>query len=333
VVTDSTGVSLVSESFTAYGNRREASSWTGAPTSGELTTMNGVTREGYTFQTVLGSMGLNHMNGRVEDAVTGRFLSPDPRTPDRYNTQGWNRYSYVKNNPLSYTDPTGFDDKFCGTGNGCGGDGAQGTPEQSSWSCYGDCSGGVWANSVTSVNTTASSSATADPNAGWSCGGDTCPDLISSASSSSSSSTVNFMAAQYASIVWPSIFAGRAFQSAFNSKFNVLSNATKLFTNVGNTIPDLYKAGNGILELKNGAYIYNSAQIEAQLAAAELEGVPYYLGVSPTSTVTGTASTAVAATEGEVFVFDAATGTMSSYEGGEVSAELLEFLAALLLEE
>ena len=108
VVTDSTGASLVSESFTAYGNRREASTWTGAPTSGELTTMNGVTRQGYTFQTVLGSMGLNHMNGRIEDSVTGRFLSPDPRGTIRGNTQSWNRYSYVNNNPLSFTDPTGF---------------------------------------------------------------------------------------------------------------------------------------------------------------------------------------------------------------------------------
>ena len=108
VVTDSTGASLVSESFTAYGNRREASTWTGTPTSGELTTMNGVTREGYTFQTVLGSMGLNHMNGRIEDSVTGRFLSPDPRGTIQGNTQSWNRYSYVNNNPMSYTDPSGF---------------------------------------------------------------------------------------------------------------------------------------------------------------------------------------------------------------------------------
>ncbi len=110
VVTDSTGASLVSESFTAYGNRREASTWTGAPTSAELTTMNGVTREGYTFQTVLGSMGLNHMNGRVEDSVTGRFLSPDPYVPNPGNTQSFNRYSYVRNNPLTRVDPTGFKD-------------------------------------------------------------------------------------------------------------------------------------------------------------------------------------------------------------------------------
>ena len=108
IVANSTGTSYVSESFTAYGNRREASTWSGAPTSGELGSMNGVTREGYTFQTVLGSMGLNHMNGRVQDAVTGRFLSPDPTSLSTGSTQTWNRYSYVANNPLTYTDPTGF---------------------------------------------------------------------------------------------------------------------------------------------------------------------------------------------------------------------------------
>ncbi len=54
-------------------------------------------------------MGLNHMNGRVEDAITGRFLSPDPHVPNPGNTQNFNRYSYVNNNPLTFIDPTGFD--------------------------------------------------------------------------------------------------------------------------------------------------------------------------------------------------------------------------------
>jgi RHS repeat-associated protein len=108
IITDSAGTIDVSESFTAYGNRREASTWSGAPTSGERTTMDGVTRQGYTFQTVLGSMGLNHMNGRVEDSITGRFLSADPNISDPGNTQTYNRYSYVNNNPLTYGDPTGF---------------------------------------------------------------------------------------------------------------------------------------------------------------------------------------------------------------------------------
>jgi RHS repeat-associated protein len=148
VVTDSTGASLISESFTAYGSRREASTWSGAPTSAELATMNGVTREGYTFQTVLGSMDLNHMNGRIEDSVTGRFLSPDPRGTSPGNTQSWNRYSYVYNNPLTLVDPTGFYAKPCPADGGCSG-GTYITPLTGTlipgyipdgWSCSGNCS-------------------------------------------------------------------------------------------------------------------------------------------------------------------------------------------------
>ena len=40
-------------------------------------------------------MGLNDMNGRIQDAVAGRFLPPDPYIPDVENTQSFNRYSYV----------------------------------------------------------------------------------------------------------------------------------------------------------------------------------------------------------------------------------------------
>ncbi len=47
------------------------------------------------------------MNGRVYDPQIGRFLSADPYIQDPYNTQSYNRYSYVMNNPLKYTDPTG----------------------------------------------------------------------------------------------------------------------------------------------------------------------------------------------------------------------------------
>ena len=54
MVTDSTGASYVKESFTAFGNRREASTWSGPPTTGERTAMDSATREGYTFQTALG---------------------------------------------------------------------------------------------------------------------------------------------------------------------------------------------------------------------------------------------------------------------------------------
>jgi len=44
----------------------------------------------------------------VYDPVLGRFLSPDPMVQSPYDAQSWNRYSYVRNNPLRYTDPSGF---------------------------------------------------------------------------------------------------------------------------------------------------------------------------------------------------------------------------------
>ena len=110
-ITNSSGASVVNESFTPFGARRNPATWSGAPLAGDLTTSAGITREGYTFQTQLGLwMGLNHMNGRVQDAITGRFLSADPVIPDLLDTQSYNRYSYVNNRPLSYVDPSGFDD-------------------------------------------------------------------------------------------------------------------------------------------------------------------------------------------------------------------------------
>ena len=109
-ITSNAGAVDVPESFSAFGARRNPVTWSGAPTTADLNTIASLSRQGYTFQTWLGqSMGLNHMNGRVEDAILGRFISPDPHITDPSNAQNYNRYSYVNNNPLSFTDPTGFD--------------------------------------------------------------------------------------------------------------------------------------------------------------------------------------------------------------------------------
>ena len=40
--------------------------------------------------------------------MLGRFISPDTIVPEPGNPQALNRYSYVLNNPLRYTDPTGM---------------------------------------------------------------------------------------------------------------------------------------------------------------------------------------------------------------------------------
>jgi len=48
------------------------------------------------------------MNGRIYDPLLGRFLSADKYIQAPFNLQSYNRYSYVLNNPLTYTDPTGY---------------------------------------------------------------------------------------------------------------------------------------------------------------------------------------------------------------------------------
>lgn len=66
-----------------------------------------VTDRGYTGHEHLQSVGLIHMNGRLYDPKLHRFLQPDNFIQDPYNTQCYNRYGYVFNNPLKYTDPSG----------------------------------------------------------------------------------------------------------------------------------------------------------------------------------------------------------------------------------
>lgn len=51
--------------------------------------------------------GLYYYNARYYDPQLGRFISPDTMVPDPTDPQDLNRYSYVKNNPLRYNDPSG----------------------------------------------------------------------------------------------------------------------------------------------------------------------------------------------------------------------------------
>ena len=65
----------------------------------------------FTGHEPLKDVGLIHMGGRIYDPKLGRFLSPDPIIQNTLNSQNLNRYSYVLNNPLNASDPTGYSTK------------------------------------------------------------------------------------------------------------------------------------------------------------------------------------------------------------------------------
>lgn len=92
-------------SYDVWGNIRDASNWSSETTSKPERI---ATDHGYTGHEILEELGLIHMNGRIYDPLLGRFLSADPFIQAPANLQNYNRYSYVLNNPVSLTDPSGF---------------------------------------------------------------------------------------------------------------------------------------------------------------------------------------------------------------------------------
>ena len=67
-----------------------------------------VSPRGFTQHEHVDGAQLIHMNGRVYDYHLGRFLSVDPFIQGGGNSQGVNPYSYILNNPLAGTDPSGY---------------------------------------------------------------------------------------------------------------------------------------------------------------------------------------------------------------------------------
>src|SRR5690606_31708926 len=71
---------------------------------------------GYTGQRNLDEdIGLMDYKFRFYSPYLNHFTQPDSIVPDPYNPQDWNRYSYVRNNPMRYTDPSGHS-VDCGIG-------------------------------------------------------------------------------------------------------------------------------------------------------------------------------------------------------------------------
>jgi RHS repeat-associated protein len=103
---DAAGVVKERYSFDAWGSRRDAATWSDS-TYDALTKVT-TTNRGYTGHEMLDELGIVHMNGRLYDPEIARVLSGDPAIQEPDNSQNYNRYSYVANNPLSFTDPSGY---------------------------------------------------------------------------------------------------------------------------------------------------------------------------------------------------------------------------------
>jgi RHS repeat-associated protein len=104
-IVDADGQLLETRAHDAYGKPRSGSNADLAPARLQEITR---TSRGFTQHEHLNSLELIHMNGRVFDYHLGRFHGVDPVIQFPTNSQSLNPYSYLMNNPLSGTDPTGY---------------------------------------------------------------------------------------------------------------------------------------------------------------------------------------------------------------------------------
>jgi RHS repeat-associated protein len=103
VISNENGVVQERLSYDAWGKRRYPDGTDDA--TGGIASQ---TTRGFTGEEELSVAGLVHLNGRIYDPLLARMTSADPTVTDPMNAQGWNRYSYVGNDPLAFTDPNGF---------------------------------------------------------------------------------------------------------------------------------------------------------------------------------------------------------------------------------
>ena len=125
-VTDSEGNVEQRLSYDAWGSLRDPDTWSGSFTGKPMLD------RGFTGHEHLTAFGLINMkftlsersaklclstaercelggaNGRLYDPILGRMLSPDIVIQNDQSSQAYNRYSYCFNNPLRFTDPSGY---------------------------------------------------------------------------------------------------------------------------------------------------------------------------------------------------------------------------------
>ena len=112
-ITDEAGNKLEQRHFDAWGNLTHLKVGTNAIITNKeqirdyLANGNLIIDRGYTSHEHFAEIGIIHMNGRLYDPLLRRFLNADENIQDPNNTQNYNKYGYVMNNPLMYNDPSG----------------------------------------------------------------------------------------------------------------------------------------------------------------------------------------------------------------------------------
>lgn len=104
-LTDASQNIVHEQNFDAWGRRRNPNDW-----SYTVPALSGVGLglRGFTLHEHIDEFNLINMNGRLYDPALGRFMQPDNQVQYPDNIQTFNKYCYVANNPLKYTDPSGW---------------------------------------------------------------------------------------------------------------------------------------------------------------------------------------------------------------------------------
>ncbi|AZA78983.1 hypothetical protein EG347_16410 [Chryseobacterium sp. G0186] len=112
-ISDEAGNKLEQRHFDAWGNFTHLKIGNGpvetnADKIKDIVNTGGLLLErGYTSHEHFMEVGIIHMNGRLYDPLLRRFLNADENIQDPTNTQNYNKYGYVMNNPLMFNDPSG----------------------------------------------------------------------------------------------------------------------------------------------------------------------------------------------------------------------------------
>lgn len=108
-ISDEAGNKLEQRHFDAWGNFTHLQIGNGAIITDKniIDNTSLLVERGYTSHEHFAEVGIIHMNGRLYDPLLRRFLNADENIQDPTNTQNYNKYGYVMNNPLLYNDPSG----------------------------------------------------------------------------------------------------------------------------------------------------------------------------------------------------------------------------------